>query len=329
MDLTLSDHFQNYQAYGVAFKSNLPLMPWLGVSNQSGNLVVEGCILAEDLYVPESAPLFRNPQLDQLGQPFSRLYRLDKVLYFLLPAVGGFFIGQDKIRVQIQPGTDLIVVCTALLSYAFTLWLEQRKTRCLHAASLCFYGRAAAFMADSTTGKSTLAAALIQAGAELLGDDIAPLKETADGFMVGPAYPTIRLSKPQAGRFLGTQVGLAHWFPVLGKTLITVGSGGWGAYCNAPRKMQRLYILERNSQGQPSETCFERLPKTEAVLALIRFSFGRHSPLALNTAAERMAFFARLVEQADVVRLIYPSGYEHLAEVVRQIFQDMDKGGSI
>ena len=329
MDLTLSNCFQNYKAYGLAFRSNLPLVPWLGVSNQPGDLVVDGRILAEALYIPNTAPLFTNPHLDHLGRTISLLYRLGDTMYLLLPSVGGFFIEPNRIRVQIQQGTDLVVVCAAVLSYAFTLWLEQHKVRCLHAATLCLHGKTAAFLADSTVGKSTLAAALLQVGAELLGDDIAPLMETEDGFMVSPAYPTMRLSKSQARQFLGAQAELAHWFPVLNKALIPIGVGGWEEYCNTLQKLERLYVLRRNPALLSKETRFEALSKTDAVLTMVRFSFGRRSSLALGTAAERMAFFTRLVEQVEVVRLAYPSGYEHLTEIARLIFQDMDKSESI
>src|SRR5512138_970653 len=329
MELTLSDDFQNYQAYGLTFSSNLPFTPWLVTTSQSARLVVEGHFVAEDLYIPETASLFISPQMDRFGHPVLYLYRLGETLYLRVPAAGGFFIEPDKIHVQIQLGTDLAVVCATLLSYAFTFWLEQRKTRCIHAAALSFHGRAAVFMADSMTGKSTLAAALIQAGAELLGDDIAPLMETVGGFMVSPAYPAMRLSKAQARRFLGAQAGLTHGLPALGKILIPIGAAGWGSYCNTLQKLRRLYILERNPDIRPEEIRFEPLFESEAVLALIRFSVGRRSPLVLGTAAERMAFFTRLVEQADVVRLAYPSGYEHLTNVVQQIFYDMDKSDGI
>lgn len=329
MDLTLSDHFQNYQAYGLTFSSNLPFKPWLLTTNQSASFMVEGRYVTGDLYNPEVAPLFASPQRDHFGRPILHLYRLSETLYLRIPTAGGFFIESNKILVQIQPGIDLIVVCAAVLSHAFTLWLEQYKTRCLHASSLCFCGRAAAFMADSTTGKSTLAAALVQAGAKLLGDDIASLTETEGMFMINPSYPTMRLSKSQAKQFLGTQAELSYWFPALGKALVPVGEGGWGGYCNTSQQLRRLYILERNIDIRFEEIRFEPLSKADAVLTLIRFSFGRRSPLALGIAVERMAFFARLVEQVDVFRLTYPSGYEHLPEITRRIFQDIDKSECI
>lgn len=325
MELTLSDQFQNYQAYGITITSNLPLESWLKISDQPGNLIVEGFPVSEDLFVPDTPPIFTSAVSDHLGRPISNLYRLGETLYLRISFAGGFFIDQATIRVQFQTRTDLVIVCATLLSYALMLWLEQCQTRCVHASGIVHQGKAAVFMADSTMGKSTLAATLLQSGAELLSDDIVPIMETPLGFLACPGYPSIRLSDEQTLRFLGGQANLAHWFPTLGKALIPIGVGGWGAYCNTSQKLQRLYVLERNPDSRSGEILFEPFSKTDAIATMIRFSFGKRILLTLGMAAERMAFFARLIEQISVVRLIYPSGYEHLAEVVRRVFQDMDE----
>ncbi len=329
MELNLSDEFRSYQAYGLTLTSNLPLEPWLPFSERPASLIVEGCRVTESLPILNIRPLLITVRTEPSGIPCLSLYRLGEILYLKMPLVGNFFIGQDKIRVQFDPGADLVKVCAMLLSNVLSLWLEQRKIRALHASCLVYQGKAAAFMADSTTGKSTLAAALLRAGAEFLSDDIVPITETPGGFFASPGYPTMRLSQEQAGHFLGEQAGLAHWVPALGKALISIGENGWSSYCNIPQKIQRLYILNRNDNDPGSEVRFEPLSDVDSVLSLIRFSFLTGSTLALGIVAERMAFFARLVEQVRVTRLIYPSGYEHLTDVTQRIFQDMDKGENI
>ena len=329
MALSLSPSFRNYRAYGLTLTSNLPLDPWLQFSNRSADLIVEGCQVAEAPPSPNVPPLFASQLVDQSGKLHSSLHKVGEDLYFTISRIGVFLIARHKIQVQFQPGTDLVAVCAIILSTVFSLWLEQHRIRALHASCLVYQGKAAAFIADSTTGKSTLAAALLQAGADLLSDDIVPIAETSDGFFAYPGYPSIRLSEVQARQFLGDYADLAHWFPTLGKALVPIGVNGWGKYCDTPQRIQRLYLLHRIPNSTQTKVQFNSLSKTDSVLSLIRFSFNTRGPLALGIAAERMAFFARLVAQARVTNLTYPSGYEHLADVARRIFQDMDESEGI
>lgn len=323
MVLNLSDSFQNYRAYGIALTSNLPLEPWLSFSDEPASLIVEGRQVAGELPIPNISPLLISLHIEPSGTPHVSLYRLGDTLYLKMPLVGDFLIARDKILVQFHSGVDLVKVCAILLSTVLSFWLEQHKIRAIHASSLVYQGKAAVFMADSKTGKSTLAAALLQAGAELLSDDIVPITETLEGFFASPGYSTIRLSQEQAGYFLGAQANLAHWFPALGKALVPIGENGWGSCCKTPQKIWRLYVLSRTANSSDAKVQLEPLSRSDSVLALIRFSFFTNCALALGVAAERMAFFARLVEQAQVTRLTYSSGYEHLGDVARQIFQDM------
>lgn len=326
MGLSLSSTFRKYRVYGITLRSNLPLDPWLPFSDEPASLTVEGCQVDEELPVPSSIATGR---IKQLGVSHLFFYRLGKSLYLNMPRMGAFLIAQDEILVQFHPEANLVMVCATLLSTGLSLWLEQHKTRAIHASCLLYRGKAAAFMADSTTGKSTLAAALLWAGAELLSDDIVPITETPNGFFASPGYPAIRLSQEQAGHFLGRRANLACWYPELGKALIPIGKNGWGSFCDLPQKIQRLYILNRIPSEPGGEVQFEPLSDAHSVLSLIRFSFIIRNTSETGMTVERMPFFARLVTQVGVTRLTYPSGYEHLAEVTRRIFQDMDNSENI
>ncbi|MBN2117196.1 MAG: hypothetical protein JW730_11525 [Anaerolineales bacterium] len=321
MVLSLSDSFYNYRVYGLTITSNLPLDPWLPLSEEPASLAIEGWLASENLPV---LPLRSARHTEQSGAPHSSFYH-NKTLRLNIPRVGHFLIAQDKILVQFSADANLASVCANLLSTALSLWLEQHRTRVIHASCLVYHGKAAAFMANSTTGKSTLAAAFLQSGAELLSDDVVPIVETANGFFASPGYPTVRLSEEQIEYFLGTQANLARWFPKWRKALIPIGENGWGGFCNLSQKIQRLYVLNRTLNDPGGQVRFEPLSDVDSVLSLIRFSFLIRDTWEMEIAAERMAFFARLVAQTGVTRLTYSSGYEHLTEVIRQVFGDMDK----
>lgn len=79
--------------------------------------------------------------------------------------------------------------------------MRLREVICLHSSVVGIEGKAIAFLGHSTAGKSTLAAGMADAGAEILADDVGVLTPTDDGFLVQPGYAKVRL-RPKAAEFL-------------------------------------------------------------------------------------------------------------------------------
>ncbi|MBP7064617.1 AAA family ATPase [Ferrovibrio sp.] len=73
-----------------------------------------------------------------------------------------------------------------ILSTGFAAILHQRRLLALHAATVAWQGRAIALCGPTGAGKSTLAAALCQAGAGFVGDDIAAIRLDGPQPMVWP-----------------------------------------------------------------------------------------------------------------------------------------------
>src|SRR5687767_3128446 len=78
-------------------------------------------------------------------------------------AVSGSLAWEEAVPVLVG------VACAALLS--------TRGTPMLHGAAVAFDGRAIAILGDSGQGKSTLAAALLRSGAQLLSEDLLVLTQ--------------------------------------------------------------------------------------------------------------------------------------------------------
>lgn len=320
MGLRLANRLRAYLAFGYTIASNLPLDPWLTCAPDSCiDLVIHGKT-CNRLLAPALPPI-----VDSQPGYSRKIYRASKRLYFYIPNLAGFFIGPRAIRVYILSGGNLAGVIAYLLSTILALWLELQGRRVLHASGIGWRDKTILFMADSTTGKSTLTAYFLQQGASLLSDDLVPIVETPEGFFATPGYPALRLSEDQKDLFVAGAKIAVHRFHGLDKILVPVGDGNWGSFCNQPQKIDRIYLLDRQpekSMGE-NETSFANLSKVEAVLALIRYSFTPRSPIPLGTAAERMAFFARLVGQVPVTRLTYPSGYEYLPVVLDAVSQNL------
>src|SRR6185312_3401168 len=105
-----------------------------------------------------------------------------------------------RMRSSAPDGMDAIMVGGALLS----LLLYLRGQTVLHASAIRLNGRSIAFMGRSGQGKSTLAALMCQAGAELITDDVVAVRSTAPP-SIEVGTPEVRL-RPTAAASLATSL---------------------------------------------------------------------------------------------------------------------------
>jgi hypothetical protein len=297
--------------------------PWLEETQQtSAELIIRKTHVPLFVFSAEHH-LFDNPKWLSNGQPFFRIYRADDVWGLRLANVGDFFFKTREILFIPQKPDYFPLLQTAVLSNILAFWMELRGLRTLHGAALTWQRRTFALLADSTTGKSTLAAGLLQDGASLLSDDITVVEANETGFQLRPGYPSMRLRFDQVDYFLGPNKALARSLPNLDKAIIPIGTKGWAQFEKNSQTPTRFYILERKPLNQPAIAEILPLKPAEAVIALVRHSFVRHLPFLTGTAAQRLDFLHQLASQAQVKRLIYSSGYENLQTVCKVIQRDL------
>jgi hypothetical protein len=197
--------------------------------------------------------------------------------------------------------------------------MELLGLRTLHGASLTWQKKAFTLLAASTGGKSTLTASLLKSGACLLSDDITVVEANGTGFHLRPGCASMRLGFDQTELFLGQQSNLAKFLPGVDKAIIPVGGCGWAQIEENSQTPACFYILERQLPDQLATVEIQTLERTEAVLALVRYSFVHHAPFFTGTSVERLGFITQLASQVPVKRLVYPSGYEYLPAVCNAI----------
>lgn len=99
-----------------------------------------------------------------------------------LPAIGRFLAEDGRfLDVDAAPGTNPADALPFLLGTGFGALLHQRGSMVLHASTVAKDGLAYVLCGHSGIGKSTLAAALCQAGARFVGDDMASVALDANG----------------------------------------------------------------------------------------------------------------------------------------------------
>lgn len=271
--------------------------------------------------------VYASPSLDgepEEGELRTGLYRQagDEVLHFA--AGTDFYLGPDRITAHLRNPDYAYGVEIWLLGTVLTYWMERRGFPMLHASAAVVDGRAAAFLATNRGGKSSLAAALMQAGHPLLTDDLLPVELKAGAAAGRPGYPQMRFWPDQAAHFMGSYEDLDRVVPHLDKRRVPVGPGGLGAFCATAQPLACFYLPERRASDDPDTTVdIQPVSPLDAVKELVRHSFLPNLIAAAGLQPRRLEVLAQAARSVPLRRLSYPSGLEHLPRVREAILEDV------
>jgi hypothetical protein len=179
-------------------------------------------------------------------------------------------------------------------------------------------GRAVAFMSRHGGGKSGLAAAMVRAGFPLLTDDLLVLEEKEDHWEARPAYPEMRMWPDEAAHFVGPPEDVPLVQADSEKRRVAIGGGGFGSFLDASTPLACIYLASRRPETEGGIE-IQPVPRSEALIELVRHSFSPRLVEAAGLQPARLDRLARLVRAVPVRRLVYPSGFDRLPEVVRSL----------
>lgn len=231
---------------------------------------------------------------------------------------GRFLLTEQGIDVDWEGGTPPEHYLQTL---GLALWLELRGVLCLHANLVARDGIAIGFLAPSQTGKSTLTAAIVRAGWQLLADDMAAIHHSAGIWSVYPSRPVLRLW-PDVGRNLnGCEYDSCQ--PVharFAKRVVPLKSQPFGA----AQPLRCLYLLERVARTSAAFTC-ELVGPADAAVALLQNSILGDAFRVLGIEGPRMRRLAAYLSAVPLVKVTYPSGFAHLDGLLQTLEQDLRK----
>lgn len=182
------DGGQRYTAFGLTISSELPL-PELGEAADRAETdvkVVKGTVPVREASFPEGPGVVVDS-----SDEFTLLYQACAVSV------------REGNEIVVDPAADATErdLRWVVLGPAFNFLLHQRGHLVLHASVVSIDGSAVAFVGESGSGKSTTAAAFVDEGHRLLGDDIAGIDLSTATPTVKPGFPSIKLREPAASRF--------------------------------------------------------------------------------------------------------------------------------
>jgi len=310
---------RHYHAYGVSICSELPL-PLPEIREDQGPSLFELEIRAsnEPLFgvIPEEVTLKHNPFS---GLDFGHLP--DGSTYARWDDIGEALISTNgrSIACHPFPQTNSEAFYVYLLAQALSFALVKGGFEPLHATAVALDDQAIAFLGDCGFGKSTLAAAFLQAGYRLLTDDLLLLQNTTRGILAYPGPARIKLFPEIAREFLGKASSGVLLNPETQKLIIPLD---YNQVCTDPALLTTTYILARGDDVAGRDIRILPVSEREAFVMLLRsaFNYVISDPDRLRRQFEAAQ---ALIGTIIVKRLSYPRSLEHLHLVREAILSDL------
>ena len=319
--LPLATAVYRYAAYGVSIRSNLPLplqAPAISglfeidvhYSNEPIDLSIEG------RFVRGEIGLERNPStaFDVASLP-------DGSSYVRMPGVGeisvspdGRFLACHRYAESTSESFNVYLVTQALSFALVKCGLEP-----LHATAVAIDGKAAVFLGDCGFGKSTLAAAFLQAGYRLLTDDLLVLYKPHAELLAYPGSPRIKLFPGMARKFLGEAVTGVPMNPYTHKLIVPLKES---QVCAHALPVGGVYALAPASEVRGTEASLSAMNQRQAFLTLLASTFNR---TILDTTRLRRQFETTqaLANTLPVKKLSYPRSLDRLPAVLELVVSDL------
>jgi hypothetical protein len=268
---------------------------------------VSGADIDELWGIPDSRRLFARHFSD--GTPYLTVDSAESIGYRVwAPGHGCHLVSEDGRHVAAAPPGDSgwwwqRLVLAQVLPIAASL----QGIDLLHASAVAVDGQAVAITAEAGTGKTTLAAHLLDRGADLLADDVLAL-ELAGAEIV--AHPGVALANVDPGQLakLGARAR--------GKLATELGEGDklyvLGEVAEGPHQLAAVYFLRRDGTG--TELVVE--PERDA-RKLLGSSFVPYLD-APEYQLKHLEVCSRIAEQVPIFSLTAPAGMppEELAAAV-------------
>lgn len=312
-----------YALYGRTLGSDFPFR-WPLPGGTGDPDVVFSCADSAPLDVDlgSATRVLDLPLEAEAGAPSISYHRCGAVDVLRFGRDADHYLWDDRIVCHLHDPSLTWLVEIQLLGMVLALWLELRGTPTLHASTVVVDDSAVAFLGTKGGGKTTAATALIAAGHPLLVDDLLALHLTGSDVLAQPGYPMLRLWPEQVDHFLGAGDDLPLVHPSFTKRRVRVGDG-FGTQHIGPAPLRRVYLPARRDGG---EVAIEPVSSRDALIETVRNSFLHDAVHSFGLAGSRLSMLADVLRYASVRRVMYPSGFDRLPELVAAVEADVAEG---
>ena len=229
-------------------------------------------------------------------------------LYLRISNAGTFRIDGTSVTVNRSDSARDWNLSAALLGRVLPALLYSQGHLVIHGSAAAIGEAGVAIIGFKTSGKSSLAAGLYDAGHRTVADDAIVVNFDGGPSLV-PSFPRLKLAEPTLGALdLSENAGDSSkewWFPV---------DDGFEP---TPVSLDSVFVLEE-SVDAASPSVAPVTPRT-AMEALLRHAGSVDVVRATQTEERHFRECARVAEAADVKRLYRPDDLSQLPELARTV----------
>ena len=234
--------------------------------------------------------------------------------------------GGRQVDVYTCAGVSEHVLGLMLLGQVSVFVVQRLGYPTLHASAIVTKYGASVFLGPKGQGKSTMSASFLRRGDILLTDDALPLRAVGGDICGLPSLPLMKVWQKTAQHTLGLVQDLPSLVPNYDKKLYAL-DGRYG-FAQEPVPVRAVYLLDRYDAATAGkiEITIRYLSQREGVLKLLEQTALRPF-LQVDDVAKLLPMYGRLVGQAGVRVLGYPSGFEHQGAVYERVMADLGARG--
>lgn len=308
---------RRYYLYGLKVDSPWPLP--CPMQTNTGIAALEFFVGSSNLFAealeqagtePESA------QWDYYGvlRDGAEYVRWNKLFEFVISADGRKIAGRPFAAASWE------AFHTYLLGHVLSYGLLKLGFEPLHATVVVVDGRAVGFLGQGGYGKSSLAAAFLQAGHRLLTDDLLVVEEEGDRMLAYPGIPRIKLFPEIASILLGKQAAGTPMNPYTQKLVIPLAPS---QAAQDAKHLMALYVLNPpTAKPRNRRVTIRKLPRRRAFLSLVSSTFNT-KVINSKRLAQQFAMADNLSASIPIKSLSYPRELSRFREVVDTIRADL------
>jgi hypothetical protein len=243
----------------------------------------------------------------------------DGSFYLEWPDFCRFVVSADGNRITCRPNNQASreSVYTYLLGQVLSFALVKKGIEPVHATVVVVKGQAIGFLGPCGNGKSTLAAAFLQAGDRMLTDDLLVVQQRGDALWAYPGPARIKLFPQAARRLLGGECTGVPMNPATHKLVIPLPHR---LFQSEPVRLRVLYILE--GLGSRRGTIqIRRLSQGRAFVEMLKSAFN-NVVVESWRLQQHFNLTALQVTRVPVKQLSYSRTLASLPEVRQAILDD-------
>lgn len=251
------------------------------------------------------------------GVPWTRFYRTPAGFLLRFPDLADFEISEDggTVRSWPAPGISDASLQHLYLNQVLPLALSKGGQLVFHASAVDLDGDGVAFMGRSGRGKSTLAASFATHGYSFLADDGLVIEGGDGEDRILASHPSIRLWEDSQMALVETSVPTAPRVHFTSKERFLAGEEI--RFCAQSKRLRRVYFL---GEGTQEAARFERMPRSDALIELVRHSFLLDTE-DRDLLAAHFDKLSCLASRPIFYRLDFPRRFDELARVRQAIVE--------